>query len=214
MQGISEESRQPSDYKPRFDFANFQENWIADGLRDIKRPNQNPINMANCISNSAAFQQNQAQAQANGETLTKDTIVRKAATQVIKALRGAKIERFVVHHDLIGAWKTADPNKFYSGLVPVIGGKERFDLSLLTFDLLTSDIPSYPKGDDIVFVTPTDDLHRIANEKLTNDPTYDTWLNAIATEFAGGAIVEPFEYPARSQRGGKFNAVIFGAKKA
>ena len=63
-------------------------------------------------------------------------VVRRSTAAVIKRLDGTKIDRFVKHTDLVGAWEGADESKAYSGLVPVIGGTERFDLALLTFDLM------------------------------------------------------------------------------
>ena len=107
----------------------------------------------------------------------------------------------------------ADPNKAYAGLIPVIGGTERFDLALLTFDLMAEDIPTYPSGDDVVFASPTDDLHKEALQYLANNTnaTYDQWLDHLVTKFASGGWVDVFTYPARTKKGGKWQNTIFGA---
>lgn len=146
-------------------------------------------------------------------SFTANQVVRRSTAAVIKRLDGTKVDRFVKHTDLVGAWEGADPTKAYAGLVPVIGGVERFDLALLTFDLMAEDIPTYPSGDDVVFVTPTDDLHKEALQYLTDhtDATYDAWLDHLVTKFASGGWVDVFTYPARTKKGGKWQNTIFGA---
>lgn len=140
-------------------------------------------------------------------------VVRRSTAAVIKRLDGTKIDRFVKHTDLVGAWEGADESKAYSGLVPVIGGTERFDLALLTFDLMAEDIPTYPSGDDVVFASPTDDLHKEALLYLANNTnaTYDQWLDHLVGKFANGGFVDVFTYPARTKKGGKWQNTIFGA---
>lgn len=146
-------------------------------------------------------------------SFTANQVVRRSTAAVIKRLDGTKVDRFVKHTDLVGAWEGADPTKAYAGLVPVIGGTERFDLALLTFDLMAEDIPTYPSGDDVVFVTPTDDLHKEALQYLTDhtDATYDAWLDHLVTKFASGGWVDVFTYSARTKKGGKWQNTIFGA---
>lgn len=140
---------------------------------------------------------------------------RRAMTAQIVALDGARIDRLVPHNDLVGAWSKADPNKAYAGLVPVIGGQERFDLTLLRFDLLVENIPSYPKGDDVVFVTPTDFLHTEAR-RLASTPgaTYQSVFDALVAAFSNGGKVVVTKYAARNKRGGTWQAAIFGIDKA
>lgn len=140
-------------------------------------------------------------------------VVRRSTAAVIKRLNGVKIDRFVKHTDLVGDWEGADPTKAYAGLVPVISGTERFDLALLTFDLLAEDIPTYPEGDEVVFVTPADDLHKEASSYLANNTnaTYDAWLDHLVNKFASGGWVDAFSYSARTKKGGKWQNTIFGA---
>lgn len=140
---------------------------------------------------------------------------RQSMAAQIFALDGAKIDRLEAHNDLVGGWKNADPNKAYAGLVPVIGGVPRFDLALLKFDLLVENVPSYPKGDDVVFVTPMDFLHTEAR-RLAASPTatYQSVFDALVAAFASGGKVTVTKYPARNKRGGTWQAAIFGIDKA
>lgn len=147
------------------------------------------------------------------EAFKANQIVKRSTAAVIKRLDGVKIDRFVKHTDLVGAWEGADETRAYAGLVPVISGTERFDLALLTFDLLAEDIPTYPEGDEVVFATPTDDLHKEAAKFLADNAnaTYDAWLDHLVSKFASGGWVDVFSYPARTKKGGKWNNAIFGA---
>ena len=139
-------------------------------------------------------------------------VVRRAMAAVIKTLDGVKVDRLVKYTNLVGDWKDADPDKTYAGLVPVIGGIERFDLALLTFDLMLEDIPTYPAGDKVVFATPTDDLHKEASSYLSTNTnaTYDAWLDHLVAKFASGGWVDVFTYSARNKKGGIWNNSVFG----
>lgn len=139
--------------------------------------------------------------------------VRRSTSAVINSLDKVKIDKFVKYTNLEGDWQGADSSRTFAGLVPVIGGIERFDLALLTFDLMLENIPTYPSGDDVVFVTPTDDLHKEALSYLISNPntTYDQWLDYLVDKFANGGWVDVFTYPARNKKGGKWQNTIFGA---
>lgn len=146
----------------------------------------------------------------------RNRVVRRAVAAVIRSLEGQTLDRFDVHHDLVGGWDGADPNRAYSGLIPVIGGQARFDLGLLTFDLLAENLPTYPQGDAVVFFTPDDALHVQARNILASTPgiTYDAWLNQLATAFGGGRYrVHAVDYPARNRRGGTWRNAIFGLQQ-
>ena len=73
--------------------------------------------------------------------------VRRATSVTIKKLDGTKIGDLKVYTNLKGGWKNADPDKDYAGLVPVINGKERFDLALLTAELMRAEIDGYQADD-------------------------------------------------------------------
>lgn len=141
-------------------------------------------------------------------------VVRRATAQVVNSLNGVAIDAFVVHNNLTGDWEGADPDKTYAGLVPKIAGVERFDLALLSGDLMAENLPSYPSGDDVTFVTPDDYLHKVAREYLSAHPgcTYDAWLQHIASQCTD-CVVAGYSYPARTKKGGKWQNTIFGANK-
>lgn len=138
--------------------------------------------------------------------------VRRNMAAIISALDGQRIDRLVPHYNLKGDWEGADPNRAYAGLVPVIGGVERFDLALLTNDLLVENIPSFPKGDEVVFLTPSDAFHTKCRELLNGAASYEAWFNAIVAAFPNGFTLEAVRYPARNKRGGTWQNAIFGGK--
>ena len=140
---------------------------------------------------------------------------RRFKTSQIISLDGVRVDRLVAHNDLKGDWEGADPNRHYAGVVPVIGGIERFDLAFLHFDLLLENIPSYPKGDEVVFVSPQDFLHAEAR-RLADVPnnTYQSVFDALVNAFASGGKVAVTKYAARNKRGGTWQAAIFGIDKA
>lgn len=138
--------------------------------------------------------------------------VRRYNAAIISALDGQKVEKLVPHYDLKGDWEGADPNRYYAGLVPVIGGVERKDLSLLTNDLLVENIPTFPKGDEVVFMTPQDDFHKKCRELMGSDMSYEAWFNAIVAAFPNGFTIEAVRYPSRNKRGGTWQNAIFGGK--
>lgn len=122
--------------------------------------------------------------------------VRRAASVTIKKLEGTRIEDLKVYTNLKGGWKNADPDKDYAGLIPVINGKERLDLALLTAELMRADIDGYEADDKgkvskrITVDLTANPLYKFSNDLLDNnaDITYDEWLNKIATEFKTATI--------------------------
>lgn len=155
--------------------------------------------MARCATGSAQFDKTQE--------------VRRATSAIIRSLKGQKVDKLVAHYDLIGTWKNADPNRAYAGLVPVIGGQERLDLSLLVNDLLAEGLSSYPKGDTIVPFTPQDDLHKAAREAWAKSTSYEGWFNAIIAAFPNGFTIEAIDVPCRNSNGGTWINALFGGTK-
>lgn len=154
--------------------------------------------MARCATGSAQFNKSQT--------------VRRSNAAMISALDGQRVDRLVPHYDLVGTWEGADPNRAYAGLVPMIGGVERFDLALLTNDLLVENIPTFPKGDEVVFLTPSDAFHTKCRELLNGAASYEAWFNAIVAAFPSGFTIEVVRYPARNKRGGTWQNAILGGK--
>jgi hypothetical protein len=122
--------------------------------------------------------------------------VRRAVSVTIKKLEGTRIEDLKVYTNLKGGWKNADPEKDYAGVVPVIGGKERFDLALLTAELMRTDVDGYEADEKgkvskrITVDLTTNPLYKFSNDLLDNnaDITYDEWLSKIAAEFKTATI--------------------------
>lgn len=142
--------------------------------------------------------------------------VRQANAQIIKRLNGVAFDRLEVRKDLVGTWEGADPAKAYAGLVPYVGGQARFDLAILSGDLMSADIPSFPDGDKVVGFTPDDDLHKEARAYLVqqgDNATYDGWLNHLAALFAAGGTISAQTYWARTKKGGRWENAILGLNK-
>jgi hypothetical protein len=122
--------------------------------------------------------------------------VRRAVSATIKKLNGTRIEDLKVYTNLKGGWKNADPEKDYAGLVPVINGKERFDLALLTAELMRADVDGYEADEKgkvskrIMVDLTTNPLYKFSNDLLDNnaDITYNEWLQKIAAEFKTATI--------------------------
>lgn len=142
--------------------------------------------------------------------------VRRANSLIIKGLNGVSFDKLEVRKDLVGTWEGADPAKAYAGLVPYIGGQARLDLALLSGDLMSADIPSFPDGDKVVGFTPDDDLHKEARAYLAqqgDNATYDGWLNHLATYFATGGTISAQTYWARTKKGGRWENALLGLNK-
>ena len=146
--------------------------------------------------------------------------VRRATSVTIKKLDGTKIEDLKVYTNLKGSWKNADPDKDYAGLVPVINGKERFDLALLTAELMRAEIDGYQADDKgkvskrISVDLTTNPLYRFSNDLLDNnaDITYDEWLNKIAAEFKT-ATINAIEVVKKNRFDGTWTCYEFGLTK-
>ena len=123
-------------------------------------------------------------------------IVRRATSVTIKKLDGTRIEDLKVYTNLKGGWKNADPDKDYAGVVPVINGKERLDLALITAELMRTNIDGYEADEKgkvskrISVDLTTNPLYKFSNDLLDNnaDITFDEWLAKIAAEFKTATI--------------------------
>ena len=49
----------------------------------------------------------------------RNRVVRRAVAAVIRSLEGQTLDRFDVHHDLVGGWDGADPNRLTAVLSPL-----------------------------------------------------------------------------------------------
>ena len=158
--------------------------------------------MANAaISTSNTFNTNQA--------------VRVAQSTVLRGLEGTRIDRLVKKNNLVLLDRDGNirldadgKEKVYAGLVPVIGGTERLDLAILTFDLLQAGVLDYTDPNKAVNIKLADKLHTTAaTAPRTN---YDVFLDTIAAAFASGGTIHNTEYVARNMKGGVYAAVVLG----
>lgn len=144
-----------------------------------------------------------------------NAVVRRSNVAAIKAANGLTCTFAVVNDlEIVKADGTTN-GKTYCGLVPVINGVERRDLALTQYDLLAENIPTFPAGDDVVFITPQDRLHTAARNAWTDGITMQAWLNAIvAAVCPGGAActLQSIDYAARNKNGGTFQASILGVQ--
>lgn len=148
-----------------------------------------------------------------GFDMSKEIVRSKAA--IIAALDGTKVDRLEVDNNFRGTWKTADQNKAYAVLIPIIGGVRREDLALFSWDLLAENIPSYPKGDEVLFFTPADFLHSEARRLASlSGATYQSVYDGLVSAFAQGGKVKAIKYSARNKRGGTWQAALLGIDKA
>lgn len=128
-------------------------------------------------------------------------VKKTASSRLVKRLADANavIEKFTKYDNLIGAWDGADPNKCYCGLVPTIAGIERFDLTLLTFDIDVEDKPCFDEKGELTFMTPTDDFHTESRNFLATNTscTYDQWLDHLVAKFSNSVakvVAIPYTY--------------------
>lgn len=139
---------------------------------------------------------------ANAEQRFNDKQVKKtASSQLVKRLADANtvVEKFTKYLDLKGTWEGADSNKCYAGLVPTIASVERFDLTLLTFDIDVINKSAYDKKGEITYITPDDDFHTESRNFLTANAncTYEAWLDHLVTKFSNSVakvVAIPYTY--------------------
>ena len=88
----------------------------------------------------------QAAAVTTGFTTSQEVRISQAVRN--RSVKGAPLDRLKKVNDLVGTWEGADPTKCYAGVVPVIGGVERYDLALTTYDLCLSAVIDYTESPD------------------------------------------------------------------
>lgn len=141
--------------------------------------------------------------------------VRRSNVAAIKAANGLKATFKVVNNlEIVKADGTTN-GKTYCGLVPVVGNVDRLDLAVTQYDLLAENIPTFPSGDDVVFITPQDRLHTAARNAWNPGITMQAWLNAIvAAVCPAGApcTLQSVDYAARNKNGGTYQASILGVQ--
>lgn len=150
--------------------------------------------------------------------------VRRRAASVCRSLmavdgNGNQIHKFggfVKHNDLQGTWTKADPSKAYMGVVPIIDGKERFDISQLYGEMVAEMLSAYDiEKKAATFVTPEDDYHKFVRKTLDMPEAIKLGqlCDKLVEEFPAGAQFDCCNYLALKMNGGFWANCLFGLKK-
>ena len=132
-----------------------------------------------------------------------------------RSVNGGKFDRLKKVNNLVGTWEGADPNKCYAGIVPVVDGKERYDLALTTYDLCSSAVidftASTEKGEVLNLNCPARKAATAALAKA--GCTYDTLLDAVVNEFPNGGTFKTIEYTTKTKKGGTWRNALLSFEK-
>ena len=132
-----------------------------------------------------------------------------------RSMNGGKFDRLKKVNNLVGTWEGADPNKCYAGIVPVVDGKERYDLALTTYDLCSSAVidftASTEKGEVLNLNCPARKAATAALAKA--GCTYDTLLDAVVNEFPNGGTFKTIEYTTKTKKGGTWRNALLSFEK-
>ena len=156
----------------------------------------------------------QAAAGTTGFTTSQEVRISQAVRN--RSVKGAPLDRLKKVNDLVGTWEGADPTKCYAGVVPVIGGVERYDLALTTYDLCLSSVIDYTENPEKGVVLNLDCPARKAATEALAQPncTYDTLLDAVVNALAAGSWkIKVIEYTAKTKKGGLWRNAILSFEK-
>lgn len=132
-----------------------------------------------------------------------------------RSVNGGKFDRLKKVNDLVGTWEGADPTKTYAGIVPVVDGKERYDLALTTYDLCTASVIDFTASTDKGEVFNLDCPARKAATAALAQPgcTYDMLLDAVVATFPNGGKFKAIEYTALTKKGGTWRNALLSFEK-
>ena len=155
----------------------------------------------------------QAAAGVTGFSTSQEVRISQAARN--RSMNGGKFDRLKKVNDLVGTWEGADPTKCYAGIVPVVDGKERYDLALTTYDLCTASVidftASTEKGEVLNLDCPARKAATAALAKA--GCTYDTLLDAVVNEFPNGGTFKTIEYTTKTKKGGTWRNALLSFEK-
>lgn len=132
-----------------------------------------------------------------------------------RSVNGGKFDRLKKVNDLIGDWDNADPTRCYAGIVPVIGGVDRYDLPLTTYDLCLASVIDFTASTDKGEVLNLDcPARKAATAALSQaNCTYDTLLDAVVNAFPNGGTFKVIEYTAKTKKGGTWRNALLSFEK-
>lgn len=155
----------------------------------------------------------QASAGIPGFTTSQEVHISQAVRN--RSVNGGKFDRLKKVNNLVGTWEGADPAKCYAGIVPVVGGVERYDLALTTFDLCLSSVIDFTASTDKGEVLNLDcPVRKAATNALAQAGcTYDTLLDAAVNAFPNGGTFKIIEYTAKTKKGGTWRNALLSFEK-
>lgn len=133
------------------------------------------------------------------------------------AMDGKSFERLVKKNDIYGLIKSA-PNRALAGLVPVVDGKERYELAFTTFFINMYEVEDYTDQNHMIKIKIGDDLREVAHDfivKHINEEgcSLDKYFDYIAEEFKNGGVFHTFTYTAKSKKGSFWRNTLLCANK-
>ena len=155
----------------------------------------------------------QAAAGTTGFTTSQEVRISRAIRN--RSVNGGAFDRLKKVNDLIGDWDGADPTKCYAGIVPVVGGVDRYDLALTPYDLCTASVIDFPenadKGKDFNLDCPA---RKIVTEEVAKPGCkYDTLIDAVVAAFPNGGKFKAIEYTTRTKKGGTWRNALLSFEK-
>lgn len=133
------------------------------------------------------------------------------------AVDGKSFERLVIKNDIYGIIK-ADPNIALSGLVPVIDGKERYELAFTTYLIGMYEVEDYTDQRNVRKIRVGDDLRELAHQcneanKYKENYSLGKLYDFLVEEFKNGGVFHTFTYTARSKKGSFWRNTLLCANK-
>ena len=155
----------------------------------------------------------QAAAGVTGFSTSQEIRISKAIRN--RSVNGGAFDRLKKVNNLVGDWDGADPTKCYAGIVPVVDGKDRYDLALTTYDLCQAAVIDFTESSDKGKVFNIDcPARKIATASIAQPGcTYDTLLDAVVAAFPSGGKFKAIEYTAKTKKGGTWRNALLSFEK-
>lgn len=133
------------------------------------------------------------------------------------AMDGKSFEKLVKRNDIYGLIKT-DPNKALSGLVPVIDGKEHYELAFTTYFINMYEVEDYTDQRNVQKIRVGDDLRELAHQcfeanRYVEGFSVDKYFDFLVEEFKNGGVFHTFTYTAKSKKGSFWRNTLLCANK-
>mgnify|MGYP006392726223 FL=1 len=129
-------------------------------------------------------------------------------------MSGKSFDRFVKKNDIYGLIKN-NPEIAVAGLVPIIDGKERYDLAFTNYFIIMYEVEDYCDPNNVQSVKIGDDLRELAHLYLASHDfcTMDSFYDYLVDEFKDGGTFHTFSYTAKTKTGRLWRNTILCANK-